>query len=65
MGKPPGHRQWPEHVVRETPIQERMTVEIDGTLLADSRNVIRVDEDGSPVRCYFQGDSRSRPPCSC
>lgn len=53
MSKSPGHQKWPEHKVLETRIGERVTVELDGQMLADSRNVIRVDEDGSPARYYF------------
>src|SRR5512146_1719944 len=53
MSKSPGHQKWPEHKVRESPVGERVTVELNGQLVADSRNVIRVDEDGSPARYYF------------
>jgi uncharacterized protein (DUF427 family) len=53
MSKSPGHEKWPEHKVRETPVGQRVTVEIDGQILAESRDAIRVDEDGSPARYYF------------
>lgn len=53
MSKSPGHQKWPEHKVTETPLGERVTVELDGQVVADSRNVVRVDEDGSPARYYF------------
>ena len=53
MSKSPGHQKWPEHKVLETPIGGRVTVELNGKVLADSRHVIRVDEDGSPARYYF------------
>lgn len=53
MSKSPGHQQWPEHKVRETRVRERATVELGGGILADSRDVIRVEEDGSPARYYF------------
>jgi len=57
MSKSPGHQKWPEHKVREIPVGQRVTVELNGQILADSSNVIRVEEDGSPARYYFpRGD---------
>ena len=53
MSKSPGHQKWPEHKVLETPVGKRVMVELNGQTLADSSNVIRVDEDGSPARYYF------------
>jgi uncharacterized protein (DUF427 family) len=59
MSQSPGHQKWPEHKIRETPVGERVTVELEGRILAESHNVLRVDEDGSPARYYFpRGDVR-------
>lgn len=54
MGKSPGHRTMPDHKIQESPWGQRVTVEIAGQRVADSHGVIRVDEDGHPVRYYFQ-----------
>jgi uncharacterized protein (DUF427 family) len=53
MNPSPGHRQHPGHQVREEHLDHRMTIELDGQRIADSRDVIRVDEDGNPARYYF------------
>jgi uncharacterized protein (DUF427 family) len=53
MSKSPGHRKWPDHQIREVPVSERVRVSIAGNTVADSRNVIRVDEDKYPPRYYF------------
>src|SRR5919201_2070548 len=53
MGKSPGHQKWPQHHVREHPIAERVTVEVEGERVAESTRVIRVDEDEHPARYYF------------
>jgi uncharacterized protein (DUF427 family) len=51
--KSPGHQKWPDHKVREEPVQQAMEVEVEGTIVATSSNVIKVVEDKSPVRYYF------------
>ena len=56
MSKSPGHQKWPDHTVRETQLNHRVTVEIEGHIVADSRDVIRVEEDHNPVRYYFPRD---------
>ena len=53
MSKSPGHQKWPNHKVLEAPVGQRVTVELDGDIVADSTDAIRVDEDGSPARYYF------------
>ena len=53
MSRSPGHEQWPSHEVREQRLEERVTVEVGGERVAESSDVIRVDEDGSPARYYF------------
>ncbi|RZL31840.1 MAG: DUF427 domain-containing protein [Rubrivivax sp.] len=54
--KSPGHREHPEHRVVESRVAGRMTVELGGTCLADSRDVVRLEEDGHPARFYFPRD---------
>lgn len=53
MSKSPGHRKWPDHKVQERPIGQRVQAEINGSIVADSNNVIKVDEDHHPARYYF------------
>lgn len=53
MSNSPGHQRAPDHKVLERRVDARMTVELDGGVVADSRNVVRVDEDGHPQRFYF------------
>lgn len=53
MNTSPGHRQHPEHQVREQRLDRRVIVEFEGQRIADSSDVIRVDEDGHPARYYF------------
>lgn len=51
--KSPGHQQHPDHKVREQRLAEQVEVEIGGEVIADSNDVIRVDEDENPPRHYF------------
>ncbi|MEJ0039266.1 MAG: DUF427 domain-containing protein [Gammaproteobacteria bacterium] len=53
MSKSPGHQQHPEHRVDERHLDQRMTVSVNGEIVADSRDVIRVDEGKYPSRFYF------------
>lgn len=56
MNPSPGHRKWPEHQVRERALDERVQVFVEGELVADTDDVIEVDEDGHPKRWYFARD---------
>ena len=58
MAKSPGHRQFPDHQVRETRLRGTVVVaEMDGQVIAESNDVIRVDEDKAPPRYYFPSDA--------
>jgi uncharacterized protein (DUF427 family) len=49
MSRSPGHQQHPDHKVRERHLADRMQVAVNGEIVADSTNVIKVEEDGSPA----------------
>jgi uncharacterized protein (DUF427 family) len=53
VSKSPGHQKWPNHKVRERHLAKRVTVEANGEVVADSADVIEVDEDQHPARYYF------------
>lgn len=57
MSKAPGHEKWPSHRVDERHLEQRVVARVNSEIIADSRDVIRVDEDESPARFYFpRGD---------
>jgi uncharacterized protein (DUF427 family) len=53
MAKSPGHQQHPEHKVQSLRVQQHMSVTANGEVIAESGDVLRLNEDGSPGRYYF------------
>lgn len=53
MRKSPGHQKWPNHKVEEEHLGQKMKVEVNGEVVAESNDIIRVREDDHPVRYYF------------
>jgi uncharacterized protein (DUF427 family) len=53
MSKSPGHQRHPQHRAKETRVAQKVTAAIEGTVIAESADVIRVDEDGQLPRYYF------------
>jgi len=53
MSHPSDHSSHPDHEVRETHVPEVVKVRLDGLTIAESEDVIRVDEDENPPRFYF------------
>ena len=56
MTQAPGYRTHPQHRITEEAVSHRVTVVLRGEVVADSRRVIRVDEDKHRVRYYFPRD---------
>jgi uncharacterized protein (DUF427 family) len=53
MSMSPGHRKWPDHQIREQAVHERILATVGGEIVADSSDVLRVEEDEHPARYYF------------
>lgn len=49
----PGYKKHPEHRLTTKPAGIRVQVAFNGELVADSRDAIRLDEDGYPVVYYI------------
>ena len=48
--RPPRH---PEHRVRERLLSNAVRVAVNGDVIAESTDVVKVEEDGNPPRYYF------------
>lgn len=53
MTQSPGHQKYPDHKVEEKNLKQHVQVELDGEIVADSKDVIEVDEDGHQLRYYI------------
>jgi uncharacterized protein (DUF427 family) len=53
MSQSPGHKEHPEHKVVERRLKDRIKASVGSAVLADSSDVIKVEEDRSPSRYYF------------
>jgi uncharacterized protein (DUF427 family) len=53
MSQSPGHKEYPGHKVLEKHQKEKFQVKVGGDIVAESNDVIQVDEDECPKRLYF------------
>jgi uncharacterized protein (DUF427 family) len=53
MAHAPGYEKHPEHRIRQAHESRRVFAMVNGEIVAESSDAIRVEEDGSPVRYYF------------
>jgi uncharacterized protein (DUF427 family) len=53
VSKSPGHRQQPKHKVVQTHVRARVQARLGDSVIAETDDVIQVNEDGSPIRYYF------------
>lgn len=53
MAKSPGYSSHPDHRIREAPEERTARVVVRDLILAESKDALRVEEDGHPVRYYF------------
>lgn len=53
MDRSPGHKAYPDYRVRERPLVQRIMATVEGEILADSSDVVKVEEDEHPDRYYF------------
>lgn len=53
MAKAPGYSSHPDHTIRETPEERTVRVSVGDLTVAESKNALRVEEDGHPVRYYI------------
>lgn len=53
MAKSPAHQKHPQHKITERRLGERVRVAVGGMKIAESSDVIKLEEDGHPARYYF------------
>lgn len=51
--KAPGHQKFPDHKVEERPLTGTFEVDVGDARVAQSQDVLRLEEDGHPPRLYF------------